>query len=217
MFKFIIDTDKYSGNFEREMCAYLTGQIGDCGVGAEYRELFFKEESINFDNVINQPDDNGCYRPCYIESTPGWINTGMGNFYRESDDIEEKKILKDYVDSIIEYEQIQIDHYKSIKKKLENGETYSNWTTKSCDVELKRLKAKIEKAKKTKTFYKYPCYNSVAIFFDKKPSAEQIALMKERANKFSAVKRELSKYDFTLSIDGFRLIEVKTVKINHEV
>ncbi|KKK83825.1 hypothetical protein LCGC14_2789530, partial [marine sediment metagenome] len=30
---FIIDTDSYAGNFEREMCAYITGRVGECGVG----------------------------------------------------------------------------------------------------------------------------------------------------------------------------------------
>jgi len=43
MYKFIIDTDQYAGNFEREMCAYLTGTVGECGVGDEFAELFSKE------------------------------------------------------------------------------------------------------------------------------------------------------------------------------
>ena len=33
---FIVDTDSYAGNFEREMCAYMTGHIGECSVGEEY-------------------------------------------------------------------------------------------------------------------------------------------------------------------------------------
>ena len=35
MIKLIIDTNSYSGNFEREMCAYVTGQYGECGVGKD--------------------------------------------------------------------------------------------------------------------------------------------------------------------------------------
>ena len=57
---FIIDTNEYAGNFEREMCAYVTGQIGECGVGSEYVEKGIPEQ---FENIINMPDDNGCYRP----------------------------------------------------------------------------------------------------------------------------------------------------------
>ncbi len=32
---FVIDTDTYAGSFEREICAYVTGQIGECEVGKE--------------------------------------------------------------------------------------------------------------------------------------------------------------------------------------
>jgi hypothetical protein len=32
---FVVDTDTYAGNFEREMCAYITGQVGECEVGEE--------------------------------------------------------------------------------------------------------------------------------------------------------------------------------------
>ena len=32
---FVIDTNEYAGNFEREMCAWLTGQVGECDVGKE--------------------------------------------------------------------------------------------------------------------------------------------------------------------------------------
>ena len=35
---FVIDTDSYAGNFEREMCAYLTNQIGEGCVIKAYRE-----------------------------------------------------------------------------------------------------------------------------------------------------------------------------------
>ena len=32
---FVIDTNAYAGSFEREMCAYVTGQFGECDVGEE--------------------------------------------------------------------------------------------------------------------------------------------------------------------------------------
>ena len=34
----IIDTDTYAGNFERELCAYVTGIVRDCEVGIEIAE-----------------------------------------------------------------------------------------------------------------------------------------------------------------------------------
>jgi len=35
---FVIDTDKYVGNFEREITVYCVGAIGKCEVGEEYVE-----------------------------------------------------------------------------------------------------------------------------------------------------------------------------------
>lgn len=63
---FKIKTDSYAGNFEREMCAYVTGQIGECEVGEE-----FVDDNIRnlFSNVMDLPDDHGCYRPVSLDDS----------------------------------------------------------------------------------------------------------------------------------------------------
>jgi len=40
LIRLVIDTDSYAGNFERELCGYVTGQYGECEVGKDYSELF---------------------------------------------------------------------------------------------------------------------------------------------------------------------------------
>lgn len=64
----VIETDSYAGNFEREITAWTTGQIGDDddtgieltkGVPAEVHQLFKP-------CIGQKPDDHGCYRPCDI-------------------------------------------------------------------------------------------------------------------------------------------------------
>jgi len=92
---FVIDTDKYSGNFERELCAYITGQTGDCGVGQKIKEHVYstipKDKIDTFENLIGvEPDEHGCYRPVKIYTTPGIYNNGMGFHYKEG---EENKAL----------------------------------------------------------------------------------------------------------------------------
>lgn len=73
----VIDTDQYSGNFERAMTAYCTGVIGDCGVGREYQQLFDEESDIN--TRIDQRDDTYCcFRPTSIFATPNMCNNGCG-------------------------------------------------------------------------------------------------------------------------------------------
>lgn len=68
-YKFIIDTDSYAGNFEREMCAFVTGRVGECEVGEELAVLFEKDYKP-FENVVNVADKRGCCRPCEIEFSP---------------------------------------------------------------------------------------------------------------------------------------------------
>jgi hypothetical protein len=62
---FVIDTDQYAGNFERELCAHMTGHIGECEVGSEFVDSNIADK---FSMIIaSLPDDHGCYRPtsCY--------------------------------------------------------------------------------------------------------------------------------------------------------
>ena len=72
----VIDTTSFTGNYERELCAYLTGQVGDCGVGSELAEL--AEEGMKHldwwnNNICPQESEDGSefYRPCSIWPTEG--------------------------------------------------------------------------------------------------------------------------------------------------
>lgn len=88
---FVIDTRQYSGNFERQLCAHITGVVGECGVGSDYVEsvdvlveehpdiLGIPEAMEWIDlNVAQVRDDSGAYRPCDIWATPGRTNNGNG-------------------------------------------------------------------------------------------------------------------------------------------
>jgi hypothetical protein len=86
---FIVDTEKYAGNFEREMTAYCTGQVGDCEVGEKEAREFcrcYPDLDERFHKIILQvPDKHGCHRPTQIWPTPGWWNDGLGNEYLDSE------------------------------------------------------------------------------------------------------------------------------------
>ena len=77
---FVIDTSQYAGNFERQMCAYCTGQIGECGVGDE-----FVDEKIAdiFGEDIDcfVMDDHGCGRPVSIWPVDNPERRGGGHPY----------------------------------------------------------------------------------------------------------------------------------------
>src|SRR6202008_721502 len=63
----VIKTNDYAGNFEREMTAFCTGQVGECGVGESKAEDYHDEETVDFDGYLAwEADDRGCHRPCSI-------------------------------------------------------------------------------------------------------------------------------------------------------
>lgn len=169
---FITDTEQYAGNFEREMCAFMTGMVGECKVGWEEAVLFyeqlglvekdadwnglnvqnchedFKNPFVNF--VMNRADEHGCHRPTSIWPTPGWFNDGMGN--------------------------------------CSKGEG------------------------------KFSAYQSVAIFFEQKPTQELINLMINRVKAFAKEHgaNKLSQKLQPLTITGFRLISEDTTQTQED-
>lgn len=206
---FVIDTNEYAGNFERRMCAHITGRIGECEVGGE-----FVVDSVMdlFSNVIDV-EDEGCSRPCSIYPTSGRYNNGMGFNYSIG---EEEQAISELIRNTENYYNPLIELKESYKPRLLNGEVISNWTIEACDREIKNHKEIIEKARNTtkETLGKHSSYESVIIYFNSKPTEEQISLMKERAYTFNETNNKLNE-DKTwrqtnhVEIKGFRLLEVK--------
>lgn len=96
-FIFVVHTKNYSGNFERELCAFITGKVGECEVGDEhvpdFQENVLPVLADKFDRMIMQkPDeDNGCRRPCAIWPTPGRYNNGMGGHFDVTAEVTERQ------------------------------------------------------------------------------------------------------------------------------
>jgi len=93
LYIFVAHTNLYSGNFERELTAYCTGQVGECEVGDEHADMF--REEVEDDELIEKfaeliqrvaDEDNGCERPTEIWPTPARYNDGYGNHYDRVDD-----------------------------------------------------------------------------------------------------------------------------------
>jgi len=88
---FVIDTDAYAGNFERALCAYVTGR--HCGTGrvAAYLEMYQREvpedffESLHEQRVDDHGDDHIARAPMALAPTPGWGRRDDGNHYELED------------------------------------------------------------------------------------------------------------------------------------
>lgn len=85
-FLFVIDTDSYSGNFNREMCAYLTSQWDQATHGGKQAAIaekeipkdvlaYFNEHMIECHEAVDDGHSDVCQ---IIYPTPGYWSTGHG-------------------------------------------------------------------------------------------------------------------------------------------
>ena len=185
---FVVDTEQYAGNFERDMCAFMTGMTGDCGVGGEEAQLFLEqtdttEDENPFENFVTlKPDEHGCARPTAMWDTPGWFSTGMGGQFKDGQEEEAKA------------------HY--IKECLDYGAKHDK-------TNQKRWKKTSEEP-----FNKSHASLSVAIFFEKKPTEELVDIMIKRAKGYAEYARNAEKeWDRKdIKVVAFRLLKEETVQ-----
>ncbi len=212
----VIDTDSYSGNFERELTAYLVGQVGDCCVGTEMATIFKEDIKTNkppvdFDNtVFSVHDEHGVARPCTIFPTPGWYNDGKGGHYRVGDEARALKTYKKTEEAEIDQQKV---HFEGYLKDVPAG-----WTEADVRDKISRLEkqlARVKKLKKLKRVAKYPAYQSVAIFFLDKPSKETITWLKERAKGYPAARKKSCSWEQgpAPKIIGWRLIKNTVTRV----
>ena len=221
-FVFVIDTDSYAGNFERDLCAYITGCIGDCGVGQGMAELYDKEVGVEpFTNpfediIVSEPDEHGCHRPATIYGTPGTFGNGLGGSFKDGQEAESLAHYKAVAASIYgQYAEAPRNHLKMLAGDDENAKAELKrlgWTVAACQEAIAEQEQKIAEAQVLTKTPKYPgAYNSVAISFEKRPTKEQISLMKERAYRFAAMMTDWVCEPRIKTITGFRLIK-QTIK-----
>jgi hypothetical protein len=194
-FTLILDTDHYAGNFERETTAYATGTVGDCGVGEELAKEFHAMgvdqallDEIE-DKMHYESDEHGCNRPCAIQTTPGWVNDGNGQHYRQDKSVPPSpEQIEKYRDHMRKY---KLPHLESARKSTATG--YGGWTQEGLDREEKAFQD-ID----TSMPRWFPAYNSVGIFFSEKPSDEALKLVVTRAKEYLTRKG--------VALEGVRLI-----------
>jgi hypothetical protein len=218
-FLFVVDTVGYAGAFERALCAYLTGRVGECGVGGEMAARYARETgAAPFAGVIDVADEHGCARPCTIYPTPGWFNNGYGFLRKEAEPSSAAAALVAY------HAEVQRDHDARVRfpkaalkihakgtKKQKADLIESRWTKAACEQEIGLAADFLREGLSEKKVRKYPAYLSVAIFFGEKPTTEQVAIMKSRAEAFLRIPSCCGCRNAEMKeITGYRLL--RTVK-----
>ena len=198
----IVDTNSYSGNFERESIAFATGLVGECMVGEELAEKAKEDMSVEsvkwWRNYGRQTDDGeGCLRPAFIWPTPGFFNHGMGGNFPDNEE-GEREGLAHYKKVATGYHQQELDRLNTIV--VGQG----NWTPQSLEAEKTRRRDELEKIKHMTKPNKHDCYQSVGIVVDEIPPLEVLDEFKDRMTFFLKEKG--------VEVLGFAL-ESKTVEI----
>lgn len=202
-YAFIVDTDAYSGNFERQMCAYITGLCGECGQGREIAEKAYKALGKTAEwfeaNVISKTDDHGCFRPVAMHPTPNFYNDGMGGAYDDS--MDKDFVYKRYVKAVEDY---RLPLIAEAEKKIAAGE-------KGWKPTLLAEKEIIEASKKNGPG-KCPSYQSIIVYLTKPPPQNIRKIIIKRANEFANDPGKCGeKWAGKFKILDIRFIKEKTV------
>ena len=197
---FVIDTDQYAGNFEREMCAYITGHTGDCGVGLDVVDTFPLVSGVK-----QVPDEDGTMRPCSVYPTPGWHNNGLGFHFK--DEQAEEALLK-FQESAIASERKYI-----AQEEGHRGKNLRTWTEQAIDDSIQRRLSRIKVVGQMKEVTRWPANMSVAIYFyDGTLTSEIITTLKDRAVSY-VDQYDTSRYGRKeITIEGYRRVkEITTI------
>jgi len=165
----VIDTDRYAGNFERQLVAFMTGEVGECGVGDEAAQRFAEDvpaPPFGPDLIAHEPDEHGCCRPASIWVSPYYWNNA-GHHYPNATAIDDPRVLEDHENRRLE----DIEHTKRVYEHLgaeqvaeilERGTPYDDGPKQ------------------------YPAYCSVACFLNEHPAHDVLSFLVERAKLFCA-------------------------------
>lgn len=101
-YSIVVETDSYAGNFEREMCAFMTGHIGECEVGLKEQELYLlKYDPIK--EITDEADEHGCYRPVEIVCTPNCPGYEAFQIFLDNNEIPPDESLAIMKSQALEY------------------------------------------------------------------------------------------------------------------
>lgn len=212
IYALIIDTDQYSGNFEREMTSYCTNMAFPRG--EEYITDEVEHAAWWASNAAEWTEDSDrSPEACSIWETPGILNNGMGWHYEDTPENRELAKAKAIEDTTAYYAK----NRAFVEERLRTENFEGSWTREDCERTLKSIETSIANAGK---FVAFPAYQSVAIFSDEMPPPEVIEEVKARAHDFNAVWQQ--KYapwakSTPVTVTGFRMISVETATTEIDV
>lgn len=178
----VIDTDAYSGNFERQLAGYVTGVYDyERGHGEEEAAAAKQANPVITDSLAEKSmavrhNEYG-YVTNTIRSTPGRFNNGMGFHY---DAGQENEARAKSIQSMKDYKAPEI---AKCEQRIRDNNFEGSWTKEACERTIQSAKDAIARAGKNVS---YPAYESVAMFFSEPLSDDEMVFVKQRAHEYAA-------------------------------
>lgn len=209
--RIVVDTNAYAGNFERELCAYATGQLDETRRG-ERVLTSDQQPPVHSDwwaeHVVQEATAHDTLSPVEIAITPGWINNGHGGCYLDLPENHEparaaaKEAAKAFHAPAIE----------KARRQLASGVYEQNWDEAGC----RRTIEAAENSIATAGDRFYPAYLSVAIAVDETPPKDVLEEFRDRVETFFAeIWPRHSFADAAVRVSGYRLIDAGSEETHH--
>jgi len=178
-FGFVVDTNQYAGNFDRDLGRYLKLNL----------ELNVVDMGWNFDSFTS------------IYPTPNWYNNGLGFNYQKG---QEALAVEKYKEHCEKTGNVYIANIRRTENELLSGKVVEGWTLDDCAREIQRNQRYIANGPmgKMPTVETISCgsaYNSVVIYLTERPTAQMIDELKELSIEFLKNKN--------IVVENFRLVE----------
>lgn len=205
----VVDTDRYAGNFERQLAGFATG-ICDIRRGHGQEEAMQAAEAdpqmvaaLSAKSLAVPHADYGMVTNA-IRATPGRHNNGYGFMFSADDPEAVAEASAKAVEYARRYNGSQME---MAQRRLDENDFETDemgWTKEACERTLAITKAAIERAGEGMTF---PAYESVAMFFSKPLTLDEMIFVRQRAEAYAAdpTPRILVK-------EPFRILDVYLVK-----
>ena len=177
---FVVDTDAYAGDFARQICAYMTGQLSEYGPGVKIAHQFQAEHRALYDRfrdkILHVSSEGEPGSPVTIWPTENRFQDEFGNCWDV--DADEKEIKHCFEISVLNwYENAKEDEFNAAQ--LNNDESrmqHVNALHESMEAALRDGPRML------------PVYESVGIFFCDQANLieEECTFLRNRAVAFCA-------------------------------
>lgn len=206
----VIDTDRYSGNFERQLAGYATGVCDEerhhgleqaREAEAEHPDMI---RGLQAKSIAVKHHEYGMVTNT-IRATPGRLNNGSGFHYTpggpevtEDARARAKQWTTDY------FSKAHADVRRRLAENDFQPEAPGAWTREACERTLADAQASIDRAGR---FVEWPAFESVAMFFEQPLTAPEMAFVRRRAEEFAA-----SPSPRVLIREPFSIIDVRLIR-----